>query len=1122
MSRLNLFLLGPPQVVADRTDLKITRRKALALLIYLVSVGERQSRDTLATLLWPELDQRQARASLRRHLSELHQALPGDWLQADQEYIELRPEADLWLDVTRFGQKVAQYRTHGHAPTEVCPSCLASLTEAVGLYRGDFLSGFTLPDCPDFDEWQFFQTESLRQELATALEYLIDLHAAAGDIGAAIPYARRWLALDPLHEPAHCRLMLLYAQIGQQAAALRQYQRCLEIFETELGSPPSAETTALYERIRTGDLSRSAKRQRAENREKVEDRSSTRLYPESSSLNKSASLPSVRSASPPLKRPAPHHNLPIQTTPFIGRDLEVTELTRLLAEPDRRLITLIGLGGIGKTRLAIEVATKLVETFEHGLYFVRLAPLDSPESIVPAIAEALNFSFYGEVEPEQQLLDYLREKVILLVLDNFEHLLDGTDLVTYLLAAAPALKILVTSREGLNLQEEWLYPLQGLRLPVGDLDEMRSTLEEYSAIKLFMQSARRVRPDFALVAEAEAVMHICHLVEGMPLGIELAAAWAKVLPCAKIAAEIEANLDFLSSSRRNVPARHRSMGAVFEQSWQRLSETERTVLAQLSVFQGGFRRRAAEQIAGASLTVLAGLVDKSLVSLGSGGRNQIHELLRQFSGDKLHEAPAEARATQDRHSDYFLRFLWEREAELTGKQQKAILDEIQAEVENVRMGWNWAIEREQVETLNRALDSLYHFYWVRCYFQEGEEVFRQAAERLKTSSLSPQSRIQDRLLARRGAFCTQLGRYGLAEELLQQSLGLARHWAAQAEIAFCLNFLGDVATAQGLLGEAKRYYQESLAFNQEISSQMEIASCLNRLGVVTQDLGDYIGAKQYYQDSLRLYKEIGHQDGMAHALDKLGTVTYMLGEYVETAQYYQESLAIFKEIGNQLGIAKAWGGLGMVAWLGDNNLAEAKVSFEESLAVCREIGHRLEVATRLFLLGSIANEMGMYEAAQRYCLEALAIAKELGIPDVMASSLGTLGEAACGLGDLQAARKYLHEALSIARDILGLPSILRILDMWAALLVKEEGLQAGGSSSKEGASSRQGVKEQALELLALILHHPASMQLSKDKAAHLLAELAAELPLTAVVAAREHGQVRALQEIVADLLTEPT
>jgi DNA-binding SARP family transcriptional activator len=589
MASLKLFLLGTPYLEIGGEMIVIQRRKVMALLVYLAVKGEAQRRDTLAALLWPNSTTKLAHGSLRRTLSELRKVLGGDWVISNREMVGLNPNLDLWLDVVQFQKGLADW-------SSATPASLDFMNEAVRLYRDEFLTGFTLPDCPDFDEWQFFQAEGLRQTLATSLEQLSHLHCQQGEYEKAISHARRWLALDPLHEPAHWLLMVLYAQAGQQAAALRQYQLCVETLEAELGVPPADETTALYERIRVGDLRRAV-------REQGRGEDFATIGPSPQFLH-----------SPALEQAQVAHNLPPQLTSFIGREEELAEILRLLCDdPDCRLLTLIGPGGIGKTRLALRAAEQALNTFSDGVYFVPLVGVSGPEFLVSTIADALNIFFSSEGDPRGQLLSHLGEKEMLLVLDSFEHLLGGVGLLSEIVLTAPQVKLLVTSRTRLNLKEEWGFEVEGMRYPLTDEAEGQA-LETYSAVQLFVERAHRVRTGFELLAEdVPAVLQICQLVAGMPLGIELAVFWLRMMPCQEIAHRIEQSLDFLTTSIHNVPERHRSLRAVFEHSWLLLSEDERTVFSRLSVFRGGFHSRAAGRVAGATLPLLSALVDRSLL-----------------------------------------------------------------------------------------------------------------------------------------------------------------------------------------------------------------------------------------------------------------------------------------------------------------------------------------------------------------------------------------------------------------------------------------------------------------------------------------------------------------------------
>lgn len=589
MSTLKLSLLGSPQIELEGVNVTIPRRKALALLVYLTVTQERHTRETLATLFWPDHDERRARAYLRRAIAAINEALGKGWLLVDPEQVSFDPSATVWLDTDHFRRLLADCQTHRHLPDELCSNCLTKLSNAVDLYRDDFMTGFTLTDCPSFDRWQFYEREALRHECQKALEQLTHLYTKQSRYDKAITCAQRCLVLDPLQESVHRSLMKLYAWSGQQAIALRQYQECLRLLKEELDVPPEKQTTQLFETIRARRLLSSY--------EEIEGDhvAAHTVFPSSHDLG----TPIARSAKPLSPDPAvldkPHNLLP-QPTSFIGRKQELDSIKRLLLnEPDCRLLTLVGSGGIGKTRLALQAAEGVIDAFIDGIYWVSLASVSNADFLVSAIAEALNFSFYGGTDPKAQLLDYLCKKKMLLVLDNFEQLLTGAELLSEIVATAPQMNLLVTSRERLHLREEWGFDVIGLPFPQGQESSIESdpeALEAFDAVQLFVQRARQTKVDFHLTQkESCAVVHICQLVDGMPLALELAATWMRMMSCQEIATEIEKNLDFLSTSLRNLPTRHRSLRAVFEQSWQLLSEMERTSFKKLSVFSRRFCAR---------------------------------------------------------------------------------------------------------------------------------------------------------------------------------------------------------------------------------------------------------------------------------------------------------------------------------------------------------------------------------------------------------------------------------------------------------------------------------------------------------------------------------------------------
>ena len=707
MPSLKVCLLGPPHVELEGVVLELGGHKNTALVAYLAATGQSHSREVLATLLWPELDASRGRANLRRSLSELRRALREEYLISDRETVGLDPRAEIWVDVIEFRRLAQSGRGHSHSEAEACDECAAGLTAAIELYREDFLAGFGLLDSVSFDDWQFFETEGLRQELGSALERMVGHLGARGATQEAIRCARRWLALDPLHEPVHRRLMWLYAKAGQRSGALRQYAECERVLCDELGVSPEEETTALHAAIRERRVL--------------------------------AQAPQVLAPPPPPA--SSKHNLPVQPIAFVGREAMLAEIGERLGDPSCRLLTLVGSGGSGKTRLALETAGRHLDAFKDGVSFVGLAPLQSADAIVPTVFQALGLPVLAGGDPRQQLLSWLREKNLLLVFDNFEHLLagqvpgsgDGAGLVADVLAAAPGVKVLATSRAALKLQDEHLFPVGGMDYPGGEVEgKGRATPGEagrYSAIRLFVQGARQVEPAFELTADNVAdVSRVCSLVDGMPLGILLATAWVRMLTPGEIAVEVSRSLDFLKTNMRDVPERQRSLRAVFDHSWGLLNPREREVMQALSEFRGGFTREAAAAVTGVSLATLLSLVDKSFlgrsVALSPAprrrGRYEVHELLRQYAAEQLAQEPASAERIRDQHSAYFASALRRWASVLKGPRQEEALAELDVEIDNARVAWDWAVERGQVARLDEALEGVCRFYELRLRREEGE------------------------------------------------------------------------------------------------------------------------------------------------------------------------------------------------------------------------------------------------------------------------------------------------------------------------------------------------------------------------------------------------------------------
>jgi len=655
------------------------------------------------------------------------------------------------------------------------------------------------------------------------------------------------------------------------------------------------------------------------------------------------------------------HNLPAQATPFVGREAELAELARLLAEPDVRLLTVLGAGGMGKTRLVLEAAAAQMDRFAHGVYLISLAPLQSVEAIVPTVAQALSFSFYEEDEPQQQLLDYLRQKTMLLIMDSFEHLLHGVGLVTEVLKTAPEVKILATSRARLNVQGEHLFPIAGMHLPD------RETLEDathYSAVGLFLTSARRSQPSFEPTADdLTDVVRICRLVEGMPLGILLAAAWIQMLTPAEIAAEISQSLDFVETDLRDVPERQRSMRAVFDHSWNLLTVREREVFQGLSVFRGGFTRQAAQRVTGASLHELMALVNKSLLhrapapsaTLGTGrtgGRYEVHELLRQYVAEKL-DASGEADAARDAHSAYYAEFLHQREADLKGRRQLGALDEIEADFENARVAWAWTVQKRDYAAINRALESLSLFCMCRSRDQEGRELFRQAREQLAPGPDDEPHPVWGRILVQE--FCRSPHEADKAQ--VERSLAIAQQHGDRAGIALCLHTLGEIAFNADDYTEALSFYEESLAHFRVLDDSFNIAATLYKLAETYRVLGQPEEAIKSARQSLELSREIGDKYWAASSLANTGVIAFFTGNYAEAEGYLREANTIYREMGYRVGIATSSVVLSKLAFL-RGDFEKAKALAEEALEIATDIGSNRVAQSARYLPRLVATTLG--------------------------------------------------------------------------------------------------------------------------------------------------------------------
>ena len=894
-----LSLFGSVSIEQSGEAVKGLRsRKALALLAYVAVHNKPLPRSHLAELFWPGEEEARGHANLRWVLNHLNSLLPGA--------LTIHRHAVLWgksvaCDLHLFSQNVQRNSS-------------VTLAAAAELYRGDFMAGFVLDGVPEFELWVAGERERWLQQAIQVVATLAHHASTQNNAQMAIRYLRRWLDLAPWHEEAHRRLIYWLAMTGQPSAALKQYLICQQVLADELGVAPAAETTALYDEIQRQGMHGKPLQ---------------------------LTMPAYQGVTSLL--PLPAHNLPRQLNAVVGRERELAYIAARLADPACAWLTLLGPGGIGKSCLAVEAAYAQLLHFADGVWLVPLAGIASADLLPAAIAQTLAVPLQIGGNLRDQLLSYLQEKKLLLVLDNFEHLLDGVDLLDAIVQQGAQVKILVTSREALHHQAEWIVDVRGLAVPpAGDDKNTLEEIEQYSSVQLFVQSAQRTQAAFALTAaDAPFVAQICRNLAGMPLGIKLAAAWVRTLPCASISAEISHNLDFANLSPHGLPDRHQNLRTVIDSSWQRLTAEEQSVLAKLSLFRRQFGLEGAQVVAGATANVLTRLVDKSLLhvdhplnSVDEGKRYSLHELLCQFGLEKL-TASGQLEATRASHALYYTTWLSQQSAALTGSNPQPTLRLIDLELDNIRAAWQWAIQHYHAAAVIAAAPvlNLYHDY--RTLLQDALQLFCDAAEAFQHAPVSVENEI---------ARCKVLGYYALylfrfgqsleAERVLHASLATATRHNAVAEQTYALYVLGYNANATGAQGES--YLLAGLALAEASNDHFLMVKLLYALGWYYGATHQTLASLGVFERALVLARVLGDLRSEAHIQYYLGRIKSEMGDYQEAKQDLEASLHHFQGLEVHWGIAQAKHGLIEVAYF-LQDYAEAKRLCEITIPLYEKI-----------------------------------------------------------------------------------------------------------------------------------------------------------------------------------------
>ncbi|NUM46555.1 MAG: hypothetical protein HUU38_17765 [Anaerolineales bacterium] len=1001
--QLSLFSFGNFEVRLGEFPLtgQFRTDKERGLLTFLICEAHRpHRREILGELFWPEREEGVARTNLRQAILGLRRAIgnssyPENIFHITNEFIQLNPGGPVWLDADAFSAHLKFAQSHPHRELEACSLCIQHLEEAVRLYRGSFLETVFVESQP-FQEWMVFKREAFFRDLMSALQTLTSAYEKQADYETARTYALKHVSLYPLEERAHQQLMRLFALSDQRTAALEQYQTCKKLLFEELGVEPGAQTQLLYEQIRQG-----------------------------------IPLAFATASSPPFspprekREPFTRNNLPGPLTSFIGREEEMGQLTRCLRSPVCRLTTLIGPPGVGKTRLAIQVGKENLGVFPEGVWFVPLETIQTEHELLSAIAKAIGFVSEGQFLHDA-LIHHLQNQKALIILDGYEHFSQKGGVLLELLGNAPALKIMVTSRERLNYQVACIFEISGLPYPTSfHADQAKNS----PAVQLFLNRALHrqiLGPNSP--HDLKDVIEICQLLEGLPLALELAAASVHQFTCPHIIAQIQKNLDVLKTSMPDVPKRHQSMYVAIQQSWALLSEEEQTTFARLGVFQGSFSQEAAKQIAEASVSALASLTDKSLIGMDDLRRYKLPLILRNFALEKLHTNQTEATNVEKRFAHYYVSFLEQLDLAHCPYAPHQLLRELEKEIENIRAAWLWITKNQVIEGISKGIDSLWLFFNARDQLKDGENAFRLGVEALRTVSSRPD-----------------------VDCLLSKALA----------------GLGWFLSRQGEYDDAKNYYSESIACVDPNLHEDVLVFPYFGLGYVAYQFGEYQLAETNFLAAFQAGEKFGEQKWTLMAKLYLILLQFMLGKNNTPENDLSDILFRFEKTGNLQGCLRTLKQLGDVAHI-RGDLSQAKYYYHRTAQLAKELEQTGTEGIISLKMGIIASEEGNYQKANELLQKAWQFFEHTGNREYLVLTLRELGGVASLENEFQMATQHFRQALSMALSTIQPPLMLEVLSGIACMLAKTQ---------------RQ---ETAWELIGLIQSHSATHPLTCRRVKSLL------------------------------------
>ncbi len=885
----DLHLLGKFEVEADGEPIEITSRPAQALLAYLALHPEvAHRREKLAGSLWPESTESNARGNLRQALWQLRKSIGDEVIEADKATIALARARPLGVDVHRLERGAEDAAT------------VEEWTDWAGLYQGELLPGW-------YEDWAVRQRERLEALFQRHMPDALGAMVEAGRWNAVLKWAEHWISLGHAPEPAYRSLMTAHAALGDAAALAATFERCVQALESELGVEPSPETVSHYEALAAGER------------------------------------PAAAAVGAERDRIKPHHNLPAQATAFIGREREIRQVKQLLESPDHRLITVTGPGGTGKTRLAFEVVKRLAPDFVDGARFVDLSPLVEPAMIPSAIAAVLAVKEQGDRSALEELKDHLAGREALLLLDNFEHLVEGAPVVGDLLAAAPGLKCLVTSREPLRVYGERELHLVPLSVPQAEAESPEEMLESSEAVRLFQDRAKALDPNFKLTDDnSTPVSQICRRVDGLPLAIELAAARVRMFPPEALLDRLEDRLGTLTGGPRDAPARQQTLRNTLEWSHSLLDSSQKVLFARLGVFTGGcnleaLRAVCRDESGEVIVDDVQSLITKSLIYQEQGPhgepRYRMLETIREFALERL-EADGTAYEIEQRHAHHFAGFAEEADSHLEGPDAKRWIERLEADHDNLRTAVGWSLDQVNEPELGlRFAGSMARFWVMRGYLSEG---YASVTSALEWAGGDAGARLGARAVLGAARLAYRQNNLEAANTHYSEALDLARQLEEPAWTAECLIGLGMVDTERGNYAAVEDKFEEALSLFRELGDISGEANAITNLAWAAMRTGDYDTAEAHLQDSLDLTRQAGDRSGVGFNLSGLGEVSVRMGDLERASEYLQESLEVRSSLGDKWGMGATLGTLGWVA-IRQEDWGKATRHLLESFALRKEL-----------------------------------------------------------------------------------------------------------------------------------------------------------------------------------------